>query len=30
MRDVVAAELEQREDKIKSLEDFILASGFGR
>lgn len=30
IRDVVAAELEQREDKIKSLEDFILASGFGR
>ena len=30
IRDVVAAELEQREDKIKGLEDFILASGFGR
>ena len=30
IRDVVAAELEQRENKIKGLEDFIRASGFGR
>jgi CBS domain-containing protein len=30
MRDVVAAALEERESKIKGLEDFIQASGFRR
>ena len=30
MRDVVAAAFEERESKIKGLEDFIRASGFGR
>ncbi len=30
IRDVIAAELEERESKIKGLEDFIRASGFGR
>ena len=30
MRDVVAAALEERESKIKGLEDFIQASGFDR
>ncbi len=30
MRDVVAAALEERESKIKGLENFIHSSGFGR
>lgn len=30
MRDVVAAELEERDSKIKSLENFIHSSGFQR
>jgi CBS domain-containing protein len=30
MRDVVAAAFEERESKIKGLEDFIRASGFSR
>ena len=30
MRDVVAAAFEERENKIKGLEDFIRASGFNR
>ena len=30
MRDVVAAAFEERENKIKGLEDFIRASGFSR
>jgi len=30
MRDVVAAAFEERDSKIKGLEDFIRASGFGR
>ena len=30
MRDVIAAALEERESKIKGLENFIHSSGFGR
>jgi CBS domain-containing protein len=30
MRDVIAAAFEERESKIKGLEDFIRSSGFSR